>query len=55
MAADTSIKEINLGYPEGTVSLGGWSVQNSYAWMVVFFLLTMVIAVALKGPLGVEL
>lgn len=52
---DTSIKEINLGYPEGTVSLGGWSVQNSYAWMVVFFVLTMVIAVALKGPLGVEL
>lgn len=55
LAADTSIKEITLGYPEGTVSLGGWSVQNSYAWMVVFFLLTMVIAVALKGPLGVEL
>ncbi len=50
-----SIKEINLGYPEGTVSLGGWSVQWSYAWMVVFFVLTMVIAVALKGPLGVEL
>jgi len=55
LAADTSIKEINLGYPEGTVSLGGWNVQNSYAWMVVFFVLTMVIAVALKGPLGVEL
>jgi len=55
LANTTSIKEINLGYPEGTVSLGGWSVQNSYAWMVVFFVLTMVIAVALKGPLGVEL
>jgi hypothetical protein len=53
--ATSSIKEIHLGYPEGEVSIAGWSFAWSYAWMVVFFVLTMVIAVVLKGPLGVEL
>jgi uncharacterized membrane protein (DUF106 family) len=52
---DVPIEEIRLGYPDGEVSLGPWSLRWSYAWMVVFFVLTMVIAVALKGPLGVEL
>ena len=52
---DSSIKEINLGYPGGAVGFAGWSFEWSYAWMVVFFVLTMVIAVALKGPFGVEL
>jgi len=55
LSKDSAIREINLGYPDGSVGLGGWNFQWSYAWMVVFFVLTMVIAVALKGPLGVEL
>jgi hypothetical protein len=52
---DLHVREIRLGYPDGSVGLAGWVFQWSYAWMVVFFVLTMIIAVALKGPLGVEL
>jgi len=55
LPSDSSIKEITLSYPEGTVTLAGWSFQWSFAWMVVFFILTMVVAVVLKGPMGVEL
>jgi hypothetical protein len=51
----SGIREITVGYPEGVVSFAGWRLEWSFAWMVVFFVLTMVVAVALKGPMRVEL
>jgi hypothetical protein len=55
LPAASGVREITVGYPEGAVSLAGWHVQWSFAWMVVFFVLTMIVAVALKGPMRVEL
>lgn len=49
------IRSIHVVYPEGSVNVFGWILESQYAWMVVFFVLTMVIAVALKGRMGVEL
>ena len=49
------IRRITVDYPEGSVGLLGWSWQWAFAWMVVFFVLTMVFAFALKGRMGVEL
>ncbi|HSL19888.1 MAG TPA: hypothetical protein VLB51_18435 [Methylomirabilota bacterium] len=49
------IRRITVDYPEGAVGLLGWSWQWAFAWMVVFFVLTMVFAVVLKGRMGVEL
>ena len=55
LPTDGAIRRITLDYPEGTMALLGWSWQWSFAWMVVFFVLTMVFAFALKKPMGVEL
>lgn len=55
LPATSPIREISIGYPEGSMALAGWSWDWSFAWMVVFFGATMVIALALKGKLGVEL
>lgn len=52
---DGTIRRIKIDYPEGEVGILGWHWQWSFAWMVVFFVLTMVFAVALKKPMGVEL
>ncbi len=49
------IRSIHVAYPEGNVNVFGWILESQYAWMVVFFVLTMVIAVALKGRMKVEL
>lgn len=51
----STIRSISLGYPEGSIGLLGWQWQWSFAWMVVFFVLTMVVALALRKPMGVEL
>jgi len=51
----SGLSEITVGYPDATIALAGWSWDWRYAWMVVFFVLTMVVALALKKPLGVEL
>ena len=55
LASDGSIERITIAYPEATMSIFGWSWEWSFAWMVVFFVLTMVFAFALKKPMGVEL
>ena len=55
LPSDSGLHEITLAYPDGDVSLAGWHFEWRYAWMVVFFVLTMVVAIALRGPLGVEL
>jgi hypothetical protein len=49
------IRRITLGYPEGEIGLLGWRWEWTFAWMVVLFVLTMVIAVVLRKPMGVEL
>jgi len=51
----SGLSEITVAYPDGSMALAGWDFEWRYAWMVVFFVLTMVVAVALKKPLGVEL
>ena len=55
LPSDGAIQRITIAYPEATISLLGWSWEWSFAWMVVFFVLTMVFAFALKKPMGVEL
>ena len=55
LPSDGTIDRITIAYPEATMSLLGWSWEWSFAWMVVFFVLTMVFAFALKKPMGVEL
>jgi hypothetical protein len=55
LPASSRLSEVSLGYRDAAVSMLGWIFEWRYAWMVVFFVFTMIIAVALKGPLGVEL
>jgi len=55
LPVDAAIQRITIDYPEGAMELLGWSWHWSFAWMVVFFVLTMVFAFALKKPMGVEL
>ena len=40
---------------EAAMEMLGFSLEWSFAWMVVFFVLTMVFAFALKGKMGVQL
>ncbi len=51
----SGLSEISVAYPDGSVAFASWDFEWRYAWMVVFFVLTMVVAVALRKPLGVEL
>jgi hypothetical protein len=55
LPTDGAIQRISIEYPEGVMAFAGWRWQWSFAWMVVFFVLTMVLAVALRKPMGVEL
>lgn len=52
---DGAIHSITVAYPEGMIDVFGWEFEWSFAWMAVFFLLTMVVALALRKPMGVEL
>lgn len=45
------IERIELAYPQGELHLGGRRVH----WLVAFFVLTMIFALALRGPMKVEL
>ncbi|MGD9252715.1 MAG: hypothetical protein PVG92_02145 [Holophagae bacterium] len=49
------VRSITVAYPEGAVSIFGVDFQWSFAWMVFFFILTMVVALALRKPMGIEL
>ena len=46
---DAPFREISLAYRDAEVSLFGWETN----WMIAFFLLTLLFAFALRGPLGV--
>jgi hypothetical protein len=48
---DGPVESITVGYPEVEVSLLGWETH----WFVVFFILTIVAAFALRGLLGVTI
>lgn len=52
---DSSLGTITLGYPEARMSFLGLEMESQWAWMILFFVLTMVIALALKKPMGVEI
>lgn len=45
------IRSISLSYPERDVDVFGWGVH----WMIVFFALTMVFALVLRGPFKVTI
>jgi hypothetical protein len=49
------VRSIALAYPDRDVGIFGWHWSWRYAWMVVFFGLTMVVALVLRKPMGVEL
>ena len=49
------VRSITLDYPDGTIGFLGWDFEWRWAWMVLFFVLTMVIALILRKPMGVEL
>jgi len=52
---DGAVRSITLGYPDGTIGFLGWDFEWRWAWMVLFFVLTMVVALILRKPMGVEL
>ncbi len=49
------VRSLTLAYPDATVSILGWDIEWRWAWMVLFFVLTMVVALILRKPMGVEL
>lgn len=51
LPAGAPVESIAIDYPDGDVSLLGWRMH----WLVAFFILTLVFALALQRPLGVRL
>jgi hypothetical protein len=48
---DAPVTSISVGYPERDIDVFGWRVN----WMIVFFVLSIVFAFALRKPFGVTL
>ena len=46
-----AVRSVELIYPESTISLFGWGMH----WIIPFFVLSLVFAFALRGPMGVEI
>lgn len=55
LPATAPVHELEVAYPDARFDMWPFSSEWRYAWMVAFFVLTMVVAVALRRPLGVEL
>ena len=55
LPSESSLATITLGYPEARVSFLGLEMESQWAWMILFFVLTMIIGLALKSPMGVEI
>lgn len=55
LPADSSLDTITLGYPEAQLGFMGFEMESQWAWMILFFVLTMIIGMALKSPMGVEI
>lgn len=52
---ESALATITLAYPEARLAFLGLEMESQWAWMILFFVLTMVIALALKKPMGVEI
>ena len=52
---DGPVRSITIAYPDATVGFLGWDFEWRWAWMIIFFVLTMVVALVLRKPMGVEL
>jgi len=52
---DSFLQRVSISYPEAGISFLGFHMESQWAWMILFFVMTMVIALALKKPMGVEL
>jgi hypothetical protein len=52
---DSPIRAISIDYPDAEVWCLGLRFRSEWAWMIVYFVLTMVFAFALRGPLGVNI
>lgn len=52
--AGSIVDRISLMYPDGEIWFGT-NLSSEIAWMVVYFILTMVFAFALRSPLGVNI
>ncbi len=55
LPADSSLDIITLSYPEARLDFLGFQMESQWAWMILFFVLTMIIGMALKSPMGVEI
>jgi len=52
---NSPIAEISLTYPPAEVWCLGLRFTSVWAWMILYFVLTMVVAFALRGPMGVTI
>jgi uncharacterized membrane protein (DUF106 family) len=55
LPADSAIRSISLDYPEATIGAFGWELKWEYGWMVIFFVLSIVFAFALRKPFKVTI
>jgi len=53
MPADSAIHSIELAYPPANAGIEGW--ESEWTWMIIFFVLSLVFAFALRKPLGVTI
>jgi len=51
LAEQSPFEQISLTYPEVEVGIGGFQMW----WMIVFFILTIIFAFALRKPMGVTI
>jgi uncharacterized membrane protein (DUF106 family) len=49
------VRSISIDYPDAELSLLGMRYQSEWAWMILYFALTMVLAFALRKPFGVTI
>ena len=52
---ESFLRRVSISYPEAEISFLGFHMESQWAWMILFFVMTMLLALALKKPMGVEL
>ena len=58
LPADSPIEAIRIELDPGAVAIGGWNLEEMVgipAWMLLYFVLSIVFAFALRKPMGVEI
>jgi len=55
LPAGSSLDTITLSYPEARLGFLGFEMESQWAWMILFFVLTMIIGMVIKSPMGVEI